>query len=81
VRIARKSIESSEHLGRQRWVIERTVSWLYGYRRLSPRYERHPRNCLAFLGRAAALCWYKRLIRLTAQDAALRDNSGRDTRP
>lgn len=65
VRIARKGIESSERLGRRRWVIERTISWLSGYRRLSPRYERHPRNYLAFLGLAAALCCYKRLVRLT----------------
>ncbi len=63
--IARKGIESSERLGRRRWVIERTMSWLSGYRRLSPRYERDPRNYLAFLGLAAALCCYKRLIRLT----------------
>jgi transposase len=48
VRIARKGIESSERLGRRRWVIERTMSWLSGYRRLSPRYERHPHNYLAF---------------------------------
>lgn len=51
-------------LGRRRWVIERTMSWL-GYRRLSPRYERDPRNYLAFLGLAPALCCYKRLIRHT----------------
>lgn len=42
------------------------MSWLSGYRRLSPRYERHSRNYLAFLGLAAALCCYKRLVRLTA---------------
>ncbi|MGK3111460.1 MULTISPECIES: IS5 family transposase [Streptomyces] len=65
VRIARKGIESSERLGRRRWVIERTMSWLSGYRRLSPRYERNPRNYLAFLGLAAAICCYKRLVRLT----------------
>lgn len=65
VRIARKGIESSEQLGRRRWVIERTMSWLTGYRRLNHRYERHPRNYLAFLGFAAALCCYKRLLRLT----------------
>lgn len=46
-------------------VIERTMSWLIGYRRLNHRYERHPRNDLAFLGLAAALCCYKRLLRLT----------------
>lgn len=61
VRIARKGIESSERLGRRRWVIERTMSWRTGYRRLNHRYERHPRNYLAFLGLAAAICCYKRL--------------------
>ncbi|GHH21984.1 hypothetical protein GCM10017674_77430 [Streptomyces gardneri] len=65
VRIARKGIESSERLGRRRWVIERTMSWLTGYRRLNHRYERHPRNYLAFLGLAAALCCYKRFRNLT----------------
>jgi transposase len=34
VRIARKGIESSERLGRHRWVVERTGSWLNNYRRL-----------------------------------------------
>ncbi|MFJ2095231.1 transposase [Streptomyces sp. NPDC087901] len=52
-------------LGRRRWVIERTMSWLTGYRQLDHRYERQPRNYLAFLGLAAALCCYKRLHRLT----------------
>ncbi|RKS76171.1 DDE family transposase [Actinomadura pelletieri DSM 43383] len=65
VRIARKGIESSQRSGRRRWVIERTLSWLTGYRRLNHRYERNPRNHRAFLGLAAALCCYKRLDRLT----------------
>ncbi|MGV9306230.1 transposase, partial [Nonomuraea sp. NPDC003727] len=52
-------------LGRHRWVIERTMSWLTGYRRLTIRYERYSGNYLAFLGLAAALCCYKRFIRLT----------------
>ncbi|MFE5540695.1 transposase [Streptomyces sp. NPDC056519] len=56
---------SSKRLGRRRWVIERTTSWLTGYRRLNHRYERHPRNYLAFLGLAAAICCYKHLRRLT----------------
>ncbi|WP_329538414.1 transposase (plasmid) [Streptomyces sp. NBC_01450] len=59
------SPRESARLGRRRWVIERTMSWLSGYRRLNPRYERHPRNYLAFLGLAAALCCFKRLVRLT----------------
>ncbi|MFE0810928.1 IS5 family transposase [Streptomyces sp. NPDC058848] len=65
VRIARKGVESSERLGRRRWVIERTMSWLSGYRRLNHRYERKPGNYLAFLGLAAALCCYKRLRKMT----------------
>ncbi|WP_307822052.1 IS5 family transposase [Streptomyces coffeae] len=48
VRIARKGIESGERSGRCRWVIERTMSWLSGYRRRNHAYERNPRNCLAF---------------------------------
>lgn len=40
VRIARKGIESSKKLGKHRWVIERTMAWLFGYRRLTIRYER-----------------------------------------
>ncbi|GAA2454664.1 hypothetical protein GCM10010405_43130 [Streptomyces macrosporus] len=64
VRIARKEIESGERLGRRRRVIERTVSWPAGYRRLNLRYERRPRSHLAFLGLAAALVCHQRLIRL-----------------
>ncbi|CAM5652371.1 IS5 family transposase [Streptomyces californicus] len=64
MRIARKGIESSERLGRRRWVIERAMSWLTGYRQLNHRYKHYPRNYLAFLGLAAAIC-YRRLIRLT----------------
>jgi transposase len=64
-RIARPGLESSERLGRHRWTIERTISWLFGYRRLTVRYERKGSHFLAFLGLAAALCCYKRYLRLT----------------
>ncbi|MFD8700621.1 IS5 family transposase [Kitasatospora purpeofusca] len=67
-RIARKGIKSSERLGRPRWVIERTTSWLTGYRPLSLRYERDPHNYLGFLGLATVLTCYKRLLQLTTQD-------------
>ncbi|WP_399145374.1 transposase [Streptomyces sp. MK7] len=50
---------------RRRWVIERTMSWLTGYRRLNHRYEREPGNYLAFLGLASALCCYKRFLKRT----------------
>jgi transposase len=39
-RIARRGIESSEKLGRYRWVVERTFAWLCQSRRLSKDYER-----------------------------------------
>jgi transposase len=39
-RIARRGIDSSERLGRHRWVVERTLTWLARYRRLAVRYER-----------------------------------------
>ncbi|MGA5425150.1 IS5 family transposase [Streptomyces lavendulocolor] len=62
-RIARKGIESSARLGRHRWVVERTVSWLAGCRRLHRRYERTAEHFLAFVGLTAALIGYRRLAR------------------
>ena len=63
VRIARKGIETSQHLGRHRWVIERTVAWLFGYRRLNIRYERKANHFSAFLTLAATLTCYKKLAK------------------
>jgi transposase len=54
-RIARKGIESSEKLGRYRWVVERTLAWLARFRRLAIRYERLADLHLAFLDLACAL--------------------------
>ncbi|MFE5716924.1 IS5 family transposase [Streptomyces erythrochromogenes] len=62
-RIARKGIESSQRLGRHRWVIERTVSWLAGCRRLHRRYERKAEHFLAFAGIAATLICCRRLTK------------------
>ncbi|PBC85975.1 Transposase DDE domain-containing protein [Streptomyces sp. 2133.1] len=62
-RIARKGIESSTRLGRHRWVVERTVSWLAGCRRLHRRYERKAEHFLAFVGIAATLIGYRRLTK------------------
>jgi transposase len=60
VRIARKGIESTERLGRHRWVIERTMSWLTGYHRLAIRYDRKGTHYLGFLTLAAALTCFKK---------------------
>jgi Integrase core domain len=37
---ARRWIKSGERLGSHRWVVERIVAWLLGFRRLAIRYER-----------------------------------------
>ncbi|QGK70202.1 IS5 family transposase [Allosaccharopolyspora coralli] len=60
-RLARKGVESSERLGRHRWVVERSFSWLSGYRRLTLRYERRADTFKAFLALAAMLVCFKRL--------------------
>jgi transposase len=65
VRIARKGIETGDKLGRHRWVIERTLAWLTGYRRLTLRYERHASHFVAFLTLAATVTCYKKLIKCT----------------
>lgn len=39
-RIARRGIESSERLGKHRWVVERTHSWFAGFGKLRIRFER-----------------------------------------
>jgi transposase len=55
VRIARTGVESTERLGRHRWVVERTLAWLSNYRRLVIRYERRADIHLAFLHLGCAL--------------------------
>jgi transposase len=60
-RIARRGIDTSQRLGRHRWKIERTIAWLFGYRKLTTRYERTAKHFAAFLTLAATLTCYKRL--------------------
>ena len=61
VRIARKGIDSSTRLGRHRWVVERTLSWLSQYRRLRVRDERRADIHEAFLTLGCALICFKAL--------------------
>ena len=57
-RIARRGLDSSEHLGRYRWVAERDFAWLHRNRRLLIRYERDEALHEAFLYLGCALvCW------------------------
>ena len=62
-RIARRGIDSSQCLGSHRWVVERTMSWLNGCRRLHRRYERLADHFLAFTAIACALICYHRLTK------------------
>jgi len=61
IRIARKGIDSSQRLGRHRWVIERTLAWLARYRRLTIRYERRVDIHQAFLTLGCALFCFNHL--------------------
>jgi transposase len=51
-------VDSSERLGRHRWVVERTLAWFSRFLRLTVRYERRADIHQAFLSLAASLiCW------------------------
>lgn len=54
----RRRPKTIDPLGRKRWPVERTNSWLRNWRRVSTRWERHPDYWLAVIQTAAALtCW------------------------
>jgi transposase len=42
-------VESSQRLGRHRWVVERTIAWLLAHRRLATRYDRQAVTALGLL--------------------------------
>ncbi len=58
-RIARRGIDSSHHLGKYRWVVERTFAWLNRFRRLIIRYERRDDIYRAFATLACALITWR----------------------
>ena len=47
--IAKRRTPHGSGLGKVRWVVERTISWLNGYRRLSRDYEYWPQTSEAFI--------------------------------
>ena len=56
--IARRRTEHGSGLGKFRWVVERTHSWLHGFRRLRIRFEGRSDIHEAFLKLACSLvCW------------------------
>lgn len=57
-RLGRRRIDRGVRLGKHRWVVERTLSWLNRARRLRVRYERRDDIHQAFLSLGCALiCW------------------------
>jgi len=55
LRIARWGVEPNNRLGRYRWGVARTLSWLNRFRRLKSRYEHRADLHLAFLQLGCAL--------------------------
>ena len=62
-RIARIGVDSSERLGRHRWVVERTVSWLLAFRRLAVCYDRSATTITALATLAITIICVRRLPR------------------
>jgi transposase len=60
-RIARRGIESSVWLGRHRWKVERSLSWLSCWRRLQVRWDRDSGRWFAFVLVACAVVCFNRL--------------------
>jgi transposase len=54
-RIARRGMESSTRLGRHRWRVERSLSWLSCFRRLQVRWDRDSGRWFAFVLLACAV--------------------------
>ena len=60
-RIARIGVDSSQRLGRHRWVVERTIGWLLSYKRLALRYDRTAQTITAVARLAVTLICARRL--------------------
>ncbi len=62
VRIARRGIEDKNKLGRVRWVVERTISWVLRFKRLGLRYDRTERTLAPLLTLAMVVINLRRLV-------------------
>lgn len=60
-RLARQGTPHGSGLGKTRWVIERSLSWLHQFRRLRVRYERRADIHEAFLSLGCALICHRTL--------------------
>jgi hypothetical protein len=62
-RIARRGIESSQRLGRFRWVVERTLGWLHRMKRLRVREEQRDDLHLSLLQLGCCVVLFRELAR------------------
>lgn len=60
-RIAKRKAPNGSGLGKERWVIERTIAWLHANRRLDRRYDRREDIHEAFLTIGCALICHQQL--------------------
>jgi transposase len=63
--IRRRGSEHGSHLGRVRWVVERTISWIKGLRRMRVRYDRSGVTIDAWTSVAAAVVCLNILLEAT----------------
>jgi len=59
--IARRNTAHGSGLGKFRWVVERTISWLHQFRRLRSRWERQTKIHEAFLKLGCAMICFRLL--------------------
>jgi transposase len=71
-RIARRWMDSSARLGRHRWKVERSLSWLSCWRRLQVRWDRDSERWFAFVLVACAVVCCNRLAPEQDQPPRLR---------
>jgi IS5 family transposase len=62
--IARRGQPHGSGLGVVRWVVERTIAWYHGMKRLRIRWERRDDMHEAFLGLATCIITYRHVARL-----------------
>ncbi|MFG2593897.1 IS5 family transposase [Streptomyces sp. NPDC048438] len=62
--IGRRGIPHGSGLGAHCWVVERTIAWFHGFRRLRVRWERRDDIHEAFLGLATCLITHRHVQRL-----------------
>ena len=75
-RIARRQIESSARLGRHRWRVERSLSWLSCFRRLQVRWDRDAGRWFAFVLVACAVVCFNRLQPVRGSDTTSKQRAG-----